>query len=629
MNRKQIHKLNIWLSIPITLVTVLLVYFFNIPNPMMILMIPIVYFSYSDGYLSGSLSAFVSIVYAVHFFFIQTLDPKATEKFITILLAATVIVFLIGRLKRSEKKYLDHIIYLKEKAEDNAKAKSNFLANMSHEIRTPMNAIIGMTEIAKATEEPEKALYCLGKVSDASEHLLGVINDILDLSKIDAGKMELSSDDFPLEKMLQRVTTVTQFRAEQKNQELIIKVDKDVPEAIVSDQQRLTQVLTNLLSNAVKFTPEGGKINLFVHNLEENDGNHIIQFQVIDTGIGISEENQRKLFKSFTQADTNISRRFGGTGLGLIISKSIIEMMGGEIDIKSELGKGSDFNFTINVPKGNAALSRKLGEGVDWDKIKILVVDDDPDVLEYVQDIFQATGIKYIAASNGQDALELLKDENIHVAFIDWKMPGMDGIELTRKIRELYHKDMIITMISSAQIGDIEKVAKDAGVNDLVSKPLLPSLLIDNLNNNLSAKEELQKKPTENKHHNTFENKNILLVEDIDINREILGAILEETHVDIDFANNGLVAVEKVKGNTEKYDMILMDIHMPEMDGYEATEKIRSLNSTRAQNIPIIAMTANVFREDVERCLKSGMDDHVGKPVDSEELIHKMKLYLK
>lgn len=518
----------------------------------------------------------------------------------------------------------------RDRAEESARAKSNFLANMSHEIRTPMNAIIGMTEIAKDSEDLERVKYCLGKIDDASAHLLGIINDILDMSKIDAGRFSLSVSDFSLESMLQRVTSVINFKIDEKKQNFIIKVDKDVPASIIADKQRLIQVMTNLLSNAVKFTPEEGTISLLVHKAEEKGDNCTLHIEVQDTGIGISESQKAKLFQSFQQADGSISRRFGGTGLGLAISKNIVELMGGSIWVDSEPQTGSNFQFTVQVKKGTAKALNKLDRSIDWKNLKVLIVDDSPEVCEYFKDIATSIGMKCKSAYDGFEACKILaNDSDYQIIFVDWKMPEMDGIELTRVIRARYGQQAIVIMISAVAWPQIEEEAKAAGVDRFIAKPLLPSLIIDCINECLGCKGLTCN--TANRSFETnvdlFQGKHILLAEDIEINREILITLLAETGVAIDIAENGKIACEMLENNSERYDLILMDIHMPEMDGYQATQNIRAMTFEKAKSVPIIAMTANVFKEDIERCLASGMNDHVGKPLDIEEIMSKLTQY--
>jgi signal transduction histidine kinase/ActR/RegA family two-component response regulator len=383
------------------------------------------------------------------------------------------------------------------KAEAANRTKSNFLSTMSHEIRTPMNAIIGMTSIGRTAAEIERKDYAFEKIDDASHHLLGVINDILDMSKIEADKLELSCIDFRFEKLLQRVKTVISASAIEKNQQFSITVDNRIPEILISDDQRLTQVIINLLSNAVKFTPEQGTISFEARLLEEKDGFCEIQIDITDTGIGLSVEQMGRLFGSFEQAESGTSRKYGGTGLGLVISKNIIELLGGTIWVKSELGKGSTFSFTFTAQVGAEARA---------------------DECERV---------------NG----------------------------------------------TSLVIGE--------GENGEVS----------------------------------FEGKRILLAEDIEVNREIIIALLESTGIEIECAKSGVEALDLFKASSDRYDLILMDVMMPEMDGYEATRKIRALDTPSAKRIPIIAMTANVFKEDIDKCLASGMNGHIGKPLDYDKLL--------
>jgi PAS domain S-box-containing protein len=517
----------------------------------------------------------------------------------------------------------------REEAERASAAKGTFLANMSHEMRTPMNAIIGMTSIAKSSPDVERKNYCLQKIEEASTHLLGVINDILDMSKIEANKLELSFMEFDFEKTLQRVVNVINFRVDERQQNFTVRIAKDVPRTLIGDDQRLAQVITNLLSNAVKFTPEKGFIYMDVYLKKEENGLCTIEIRVTDTGIGISQEQQARLFNSFEQAESGTSRKFGGTGLGLAISKRIVEMMGGRIWIESEFGKGAIFAFTIQARRGPNERPSLLGKGVNWDTVRVLMVDDTPEVREYFGEIAQRLGVACDLAESGEEACAMIENKGpYNIYFVDWKMPGMNGIELSRWIKSHDTGDSVVTMISAGEWSLIENEARNAGVIKFLPKPIFASAIVDCINDCLGTGNLLTAGGGGNGESDHFEGYRVLLAEDVEINREIVLSLLEPTMLSIDCAGNGREALRLFQEAPGRYDIIFMDVQMPEMDGYEATRAIRALNSAEAKQIPIIAMTANVFREDVEKCLTSGMNDHVGKPLDFDDVLSKLRQYL-
>jgi len=518
-----------------------------------------------------------------------------------------------------------------EQAVQASKAKSDFLSHMSHEMRTPMNAIIGMTSIGKHAQDLEKKDYAFGKIDDASTHLLGVINDILDMSKIEANKLELCLVPFEFEKMLRKITNVINFRIEEKQLDFRVNIDNAIPRVIVGDEQRLTQVITNLLANASKFTSEGGQIRLSAILNGEKDGKYEIQVTVSDTGIGITKEQQARLFTSFEQAETGTSRKYGGTGLGLAISKRIVEMMDGRIWIDSDYGTGSTFSFIFMAERAaeESVSLNLLHSGVIWDRIRILVVDDDTDILDYFEETAQSLGLRCETAGSGAEALSAIEKNGFYdIYFIDWKMPVMSGAELAKKIKTLTPPEQksLVAVITGTEWSVIEDEAKSAGVSKYLQKPLFPSAIVDCLNECFS--EEAAAVQHNKDETVDFSGYTVLLAEDVEINREIVLALLKPTNLSIDCAGNGREAVRMFTEHPKKYDIIFMDIQMPEMDGYTATRAIRSSDVPYGASIPIIAMTANVFREDIDNCLSAGMNDHVGKPLNLDDVIEKLRFHL-
>ncbi|MCP1103149.1 PAS domain S-box-containing protein [Aequitasia blattaphilus] len=519
----------------------------------------------------------------------------------------------------------------REKAMASTKAKGEFLSRMSHEIRTPMNAIIGMTTIAMETDEPERVRYCLEKVDTSSKQLLELINDVLDMSKIEANKLEIMRDAFDFEKMIQYVAGMMQVKIDEKNQEFHVAIERPFKRQMISDELRLSQVLLNLLSNAIKFTPEHGQVTLKIKETELNADKSRLHIEVIDTGIGIEKEKIETLFDSFEQADGSITRQYGGSGLGLSISQSIIKLMGGEIWIESEVGVGSKFIFEIDVDWNGAI------EDTNFDmelpsKVRVLVVDDKEDVLEYFYNILHGFSIHTNVALNGETAIELVKkslesNKPYDVIFVDFKMPGLNGVDTIKEIRSLVDKKTSCVMMSVSERSDVEEDMKDLGVSNFLTKPILPSVLYNNILE-LTQKNIVKPMTEKTKEVPDWSNKTILLAEDVAINREIVDAILKKTHVNLIFAENGKVALDQFKEYNEKIDLILMDVQMPIMDGLSATRAIRELSHQEYERIPIVAMTAHAFKEDIERCKASGMDDHLAKPINVDEVFRVLNRYL-
>jgi CheY-like chemotaxis protein/anti-sigma regulatory factor (Ser/Thr protein kinase) len=407
-----------------------------------------------------------------------------------------------------------------------------------------------------------------------------------------------------------------------------VYLDQRIPRFLNGDAQHLTQVITNLLSNAVKFTPERGCIRLSAVLLEEENGVCTIQIEVSDTGIGIAETQQSRLFSSFEQADSGIARKFGGTGLGLAISRRIVEMMNGRIWIESEPDKGSKFAFTMRAERGAEAPPPAVAWGHKH-ALRVLVVDDDPDILNYFQSIMQVHNVRCDTAADAEEACATIRDnEPYGICFVDWRLPGMDGIELARIIKEGKGRNAAVVIMSAADWTTLADDAQRAGVDAFLPKPLFPSSIWDCINEyfgaaHLSAIEENAPDET-----GCFQGYRILLVEDVAINREIVQTLLEPSLLAIDCAETGTEAVRMFEAAPDAYDMILMDVQMPEMDGYEATRRIRDLAVPRATTVPIVAMTANVFREDIEKSAAAGMNDHIGKPLDFDDVLRKLRIYL-
>ncbi|MCL2831561.1 MAG: response regulator [Treponema sp.] len=534
-----------------------------------------------------------------------------------------------------------------EQAKAASKAKSDFLSNMSHEIRTPMNAIIGMTAIGTRADNLKEKNYAFNKISEASTYLLGVINDVLDMAKIEANKLEIVPIEYNFDRMLQKVITVINYRANEKHQKLTVNVDSGIPPFIVGDDLRLAQVLTNLMANAVKFTPNNGRITLEVSLTGETDGICELRIVVADSGIGISPEQQKKLFNAFQQAESETSREYGGTGLGLEISKRIIELMGGKIWIESELGKGARFIFIVKALRSNKNISSLLAPDIDIKNLRIMAVDSTPFIRTQFQKIFRSLGIKCDVASDGFEARRIIEERgNYNLYFLDLLSTGINGLELTRWIKSNEKRkqssetavssetvDSAVIIITEKDWAEIREEANSCGVDMHITKPVFSSSIIDCLNDFLGMKNRAVINAASPK---KFSGKRLLIAEDIEINREILLTLLDNSGLIIDCAENGNEAVAMVADAHEKYDIVFMDVQMPVMDGLEATRHIREMEKKQSltsqskvsKRMPIIAMTANVFKDDIEACITVGMDDHLGKPLDMDKVMEKLQKYL-
>jgi len=515
----------------------------------------------------------------------------------------------------------------RQKAEQASVAKGNFLSNMSHEIRTPLNAIIGMTSIGTASPDADKKDYSLKKINEASKHLLGIINDILDVSKIEANKYSLSMASFELEEMIQRVVDVINFRVEQKKQRLTVHIDPNMPGTLIGDDQRLAQVITNLLSNSVKFTAEEGSIHLEMMLEDEDENQCTILVAISDTGIGISQEQQERLFESFEQAEASTSRRFGGTGLGLVICKGIVDMMGGSIWVDSELGDGAVVSFTAKLGYERSEKKKNLACDEFIEKLRFLIADDDTSTRVFFEEMTVNQGIACDVVSSGEKAMAMISEnDGYSLYFTALKLPDMSGFELAKAIMESGQNGKIVLFSSRSDWSAYQERALEAGIAAHLSKPLFASSVVDCVYELLSPDEESE--DVQEEESVDFTGKTILLVEDVEINREIVIALLEPTNLNIVCAENGIKAVDAFVSNPQKFDLIFMDIQMPEMDGFTATRMIRESGVKRAKEVPIVAMTANAFKEDIEKSIESGMNDHLGKPLSYDLVIETLEKYL-
>lgn len=561
---------------------------------------------------------------------LDTLNVQRTK--FTVLSCLSVLILMIWifvQYFRMTNAQLNELETSRRKASEASKAKSEFLANMSHDIRTPMNAIVGMTAIATAhIHDLEQVKNCLRKIALSSKQLLGLINDVLDMSKIESGKMTVTAENTSLKDLFDGIVSIMQPQINTKKQKFEVHVENVATENVWCDGVRLNQVLLNLLSNATKYTPEGGKIKLSLYEEKSPKGEDYarIHMTVQDNGIGMSPEFLEKIYESYSRADGARVQKIEGTGLGMTITKYIVDAMEGTIEVQSELDKGTRFHLSFDFKKAPF-----LETDMVLPSWNMLVVDDDEFLCKSTIDSLKDFGIKAEWTLSGEDAIELAiehhnRREDYQIILLDWKLPGMNGIQVARKLREYLGEEVPILLISAYDWSEFEAEAREAGINGFISKPLFKSTLFYNLRKYMGI-ETVQEQAA--KESLGLSGRRILLAEDNELNWEVASELLSELGLELDWAEDGKICLEKFEKSPEGYyDLILMDIRMPSMTGYEATEAIRKLQRLDAATIPIIAMSADAFSDDIQRCLKCGMNGHIAKPIDLGVVEKMLRQYL-
>lgn len=566
----------------------------------------------------------------------KTIDGLGTQRFyiliISLIFILTTFVIIFTIYMRMTQRQIHELEIARKDAIRANKSKSEFLSNMSHDIRTPMNAIVGMTAIATANiDDKQQIQNCLKKISVSSKHLLGLINDVLDMSKIESGKLTLNMDQISLREVMDGIVSIVQPQVKIKNQKFDVFIHDIDSENVFCDSVRFNQVLLNFLSNAIKFTPDGGCITVSMYQEGSPIGEAYVRTHIIvkDTGIGMTPEFKEKIFDSFTREDSKRVKRTEGSGLGMAITKYIVDAMGGTINIESELGKGSEFHLVLDFEKSNI-----LEEDMILPNWNMLVVDDDEQLCLSTVDSLKKIGVTADWTMDGESAIKMVKKRHdIHndyqIILLDWKLPGIDGIETARRIRNELGNDIPILLISAYDWSEIESAAKEAGVNGFISKPLFKSTLYYGLKHYTDNGSAEQHQDIKEERRYDFGGTKILVAEDNDLNWEIAYELLSQLNLEVEHAENGQVCLNMIKSaEPDEYKAILMDIRMPIMNGYEATEAIRKLESSYS-DIPIIAMTADAFSEDIKKCLDIGMNAHIAKPIDVKEVARTLKKYIR